>query len=54
MVDPRATQGKGIIIGPGAVVESNAENGDGTRIDSCTKIASRTHIGKKCMFSMGR
>lgn len=53
LVSPKATLGKGVIIGPYAVVTDDVTLGDGTQVGSFCVLEGRTTVGKNCRFFTG-
>jgi UDP-N-acetylglucosamine acyltransferase len=53
VVDPAARIGRGVTIGPHAVIEHDTEIGDGSRIDSCARICCGARIGRECHIFHG-
>lgn len=48
VIDPSATLGKDLIIGPHVVIEAGATIGDRTRLDANVFIGHNVHIGTDC------
>ncbi len=49
-IHPSVTLGKGVTVGPYAVIDQNCEIGDNTRIDALASIGPGVTIGQKCHF----
>jgi UDP-N-acetylglucosamine acyltransferase len=53
IIDPQASLGENVEIGPFAFIEKNSRIGDGSRIGSHAHIGENTSIGKNCTVFHG-